>query len=95
MSKNSIEITEVLIFPVRNSEASRVKAFASITINGCLKINGCRLVDGAKGVFLSLPSEKKPGTETWNNIVMPTSREVSDKIQETVLARYREVLSVA
>ncbi len=89
---DAIDLTEVQIWPVRNPEGSRIKAMASITINGSLRVNGCKIVEGSKGLFLSYPSEKKPGTDQYFPIFHAIDRNVGDKIQAQVLARY-EALS--
>jgi stage V sporulation protein G len=95
MSKtNALELTEVMIWPVRNPENSRVKAMASLTFNGMIRVNSCRVIEGAKGLFVSFPAEKRPGTDEWTSFVHPVTREASDKIQEQVVARYNELLSI-
>lgn len=90
--QSNITITEILIWPVRNKEVSRVKATVSITLNNALRINGCRIIEGAKGLFLSYPSEKKPGTDQWFPVVHPVNRNLSESIQEKTLTKYKELL---
>jgi stage V sporulation protein G len=85
---DAIDLTEVQIWPVRNPEGSRVKAMASITLNGSLRVNGCRIIDGSNGLFLSFPREKKPGTDQYFPIFHAIDRNVGDRIQAQVLARY-------
>ena len=89
----AIAMTEVQIWPVRNPEGSRVKAMASITLNGSLRVNGCRIIEGSKGLFLSYPSEKKPGTDQYFPIFHAIDRTVGDRIQSEVLSKY-EALAV-
>lgn len=86
--KTSLELTEIQIWPVRDPEASRVKAMASLTFNGLLRINGCRLIEGSKGIFLSYPAQKRPGTDDWISFVHPVNREASNTIQAKVIERY-------
>jgi stage V sporulation protein G len=90
---DAIDLTEVQIWPVRNPEGSRIKAMASITINGALRVNGCKIIDGSKGLFLSFPSEKKPGSDQYFPIFHTVDRSVGDRIQAQVLARF-EALAV-
>lgn len=85
---DAIDLTEVQIWPVRNPEGSRIKAMASITLNGSLRVNGCKIIEGSKGLFLSYPSEKKPGTDQYFPIFHAIDRTVGDKIQAQVLARF-------
>ena len=72
---DSILLTEVQIWPVRNPQASRIKAMASITLNGALRLNGCKIIEGSKGLFLAYPSEKKPGTDQYVPFFHTTDRE--------------------
>lgn len=94
-TETSLELTEIQIWPVRDPDASRIKAMASLTFNGTIRVNGCRLIDGAKGMFVSFPAERKQGTEDWVSFVHPVSREANDRIQEKVVGRYRELLTAA
>ena len=91
----AITMTEVQIWPVRNPEGSRVKAMASITLNGSLRVNGCRIVEGSKGLFLSYPSEKKAGTDQYFAFVHPIDRSLADAIQGQVLESFRLTASRA
>ncbi len=92
-SSDSVELTEIRIWPVRDPDASRIKAMASITFNGVLRVNGCRLIEGAKGMFLSFPSEKKQGSDEWVSLFHPVSREANDRIQSAVIGRFQELLA--
>jgi len=83
-----VDLTEVQIWPVRNPEGSRVKAMASIVLNGSLRVNGCRIIEGSKGLFLSYPSEKKPGTDQYFPIFHAIDRTVNERIQTKVLSRF-------
>lgn len=86
---DALSLTEVQIWPVRNPQASRVKAMASITFNGALRVTGCKIVEGAKGLFLAYPSEKKPGTDQFFPLFHPVDRTLSDRIQHEVLTRFQ------
>lgn len=94
-SRDALELTEIQIWPVRDPDASRIKAMASLTFNGVIRVNSCRLIDGAKGLFVSFPAEKKHGTDEWVSFVHPVTREVSDRIQERVIGRYHELVGAA
>lgn len=91
MNQPTLTLTEIQIWPVRNPDASRVKAMASITINDALKINNLRIIEGSKGLFVSFPSEKKPGTDTYYPIALLINRQDSDIIQAQILERFAAV----
>lgn len=92
--ENGLTLTEIQIWPVRDHEASRIKAMASLTFNDCLRVNGCRLIEGAKGMFVSFPSEKRPGSDEWTSLVHPVTRQGSNKIQELTVARYNALVDM-
>ena len=63
------------------------KAFCDLSVFDCLIIKGIRVVEGEKGLFVSMPSETgKDGK--WYNTVIPVSREVKDEIEKIVLEAY-------
>lgn len=91
--KNSLVITEIRVWTVRNPEALRIKANVSITFNDCLRVNGCRIIEGAKGRFLSYPSEKIRGGEEWIPHAHAIARGASEKIQDAVLKAHDKALA--
>lgn len=87
--ENGLTITEIRVWPVRDAQALRIKAMASITFNNLLCINECRIIEGAKGPFLSYPSAKKPRSEYWISYAHPVTRDASDKIQDAVIEHWK------
>lgn len=85
--------TEIQVWPVRNPEGSRIKAMVSITFNNVLRVSGCKIIEGARGLFVSYPSEKKPGSDAWFPLAQIISREEADKIQQQVLEKLELVNS--
>lgn len=85
---DAVSLTEVQIWPVRNPQSSRVKAMASLVLNGSLRLNGCRIIEGSKGLFLSYPSEKRPGSDQYYPIFHTLDRDVNERIQTKVLEEY-------
>ena len=83
-----VTVTEVQIWPVRNPEASRIKAMVSITFNGALRVSNCRIIEGAKGLFVAYPSEKKPGSDQYYPLFMVLSRNDAQAIQDKVLDKF-------
>lgn len=63
------------------------KAFCDLSVLDSLIIKGLRVVEGEKGLFVSMPQE--PGKDgKWYNTVMPLNREVRDEIERIVLEAY-------
>ena len=63
------------------------KAFCDLSILGAFVVKGLRIVEGEKGLFVSMPREEgKDGK--WYNTVVPLKREVKDEIEKLVLEAY-------
>lgn len=93
--ENGLVLTEARIWPVRDPQASRVKAMVSLTFNDCIRVNSCRIIEGARGCFLSFPSEKKQGTDEWTSFVHTTTRAGSEKLKDAVIGQWNEMLAAA
>ncbi len=53
-----MEVTDVRIF-LRNPEAgSKLKAYATITFDGCFVVRNVKVIEGNKGLFVAMPSER-------------------------------------
>lgn len=67
--------------------AGSTKAFCDLSILGAFVVKGLRIVEGEKGLFVSMPREEgKDGK--WYNTVIPLKREVKDEIEKLVLEAY-------
>ena len=79
-----------------NLEVSRIhkldgsgatKAFCDLSVLDSFVIKGLRVVEGEKGLFVSMPREEgKDGK--WYNTVVPATREIKDEIEKLVLEAY-------
>jgi stage V sporulation protein G len=83
-----MQITEVRLFPV---EDAKLKAFASIVIDGAFLVSDIKIIDGRNGRFLSMPSaRRKDGT--FRDIAHPLNAETRRMIEERVLGEYEAML---
>ena len=63
------------------------KAFCDLSISDSFIIKGLRVIEGEKGLFVSMPREEgKDGK--WYNTVIPLKREVKDEVEKLVLEAY-------
>jgi stage V sporulation protein G len=67
---------------------SKTKAFVDIAIGDFL-IKGLRIVDGKKGLFLSMPSEKAKDGKYYNTF-SPLTEEAQQSLSQAVLSAYQE-----
>jgi len=51
-----MKITEVRVKPV---SGERLKAYASVTFDECFLVSDIKIIEGPKGLFLSMPSKKR------------------------------------
>ena len=63
------------------------KAFCDLSILGSFVVKGLRVVEGEKGLFVSMPREEGRDGK-WYNTVIPLKREVKDEIEKLVLEAY-------
>jgi stage V sporulation protein G len=81
-----MEITEIRI-ALRDD--NKLKAFASITIDNCFVVRGLKIIEGAKGLFVAMPSRKRPDG-TYQDIAHPINNETRDWMEEKIISKYEE-----
>lgn len=64
----------------------KVKALASIILEDMIKIDSIRVVEGSKGVFVSMPQRKT--NEGYADVAYPVTKEAREQINKTVLDAY-------
>ena len=52
-----MEISEIRVKPIENA-SDRLKAYCSITIDGCFVVRDLKIIEGASGLFVAMPSRK-------------------------------------
>ena len=72
----------------RLAKDSRIKAFADIGINDALLIKGIRVVEGKKGLFVSMPVEQGKN-ERWYERVRCLNQDIRQLIADKILAAYQ------
>jgi stage V sporulation protein G len=81
-----MEITEIRI-SLRDD--NKLKAFASITLDNSFVIRGLKIIEGAKGLFVAMPSRKRPDG-TYQDVAHPINNETRDWMEEQIIAKYEE-----
>jgi stage V sporulation protein G len=83
-----MEITEVRVFPV-NEE--RLKAYVTITLDGCFVVRDLKVINGNTGLFVAMPAKRRKDG-TFKDIAHPLNSETRERMEKTILAEYdREV----
>ncbi len=73
---------------------NKLKAFASITLDDCFVIRGLKIIEGAKGVFVAMPSRKRPDG-TYQDVAHPINNETRDWMEGLIVTAYKEELENA
>lgn len=64
------------------------RAFCDVAIAEAFLVKGIKVVEGKKGLFVSMPQEKGKDGQ-WYGTVIPLSKEAHQQISEVVLKAYR------
>lgn len=71
-----------------------IKAIASVTLGSWYVVKGLRVVDGKKGLFVSMPQESymDKGEKKYSNIFFPITNTAKIGLQDAVLKAYDQYL---
>ncbi len=79
-------ITDVRVNRVENMK--NVKAFADIVIAGHFVCKGFKVMDGQKGLWVSMPSKPSKNQGQWEDIFHPITSEGRSKLFEVILEKF-------
>ena len=68
------------------------RASASVNLNGSFAIRGLKVMEGANGLFVSMPSYRT-GNGEYKDICFPCTKEARSQLNEAVLHAYHQSLS--
>ena len=81
-----MNISDIRIRLVEQAD-SKLKAFASITIDECFVVHDIKVINGEKGYFISMPSKKSPD-DKHKDIVHPIKTETRKELEEKIIEAY-------
>lgn len=73
------------------ADGNKTKAYASVNIAGAFAVTGLRIIDGSKGLFVAMPSQKNHKGE-YEDTFFPISKESREALQTAVLSAYEQSL---
>ena len=79
-----MEITEVRVFPVHEE---KLKAYVTITLDGCFVVRDLKVIQGTTGVFVAMPAKRRKDG-TFKDIAHPLNQETRDRMERIILAEY-------
>ena len=65
-----------------------MKAFVDLSINDAILIKGLRVINGQKGLFVSMPQEQGKD-KRWYDTIRCLTPELKDEIRDKVLTAYQ------
>lgn len=69
-----------------------IKAIASLNLNGCFAVRNVKVMNGEKGLFVSMPGYKN-GKGEFRDICFPVTKEFREQINEAVIHAYNQALA--
>ncbi len=84
-----MEITEIKL-TIRNEE--KLKGFANITLDNAFVIRGLKIINGTKGLFVSMPSKRR-ANGSFQDVAHPINTETRRMIESMVLDAYNNEIN--
>ena len=69
-----------------------MRALATVKVLDSIFLTGLRIIEGKKGLFVSMPSKKETNGE-YKDIFFPASKQVRDQLQAAILEVYQDLLA--
>ena len=79
----------------RMVNAGNVKAIASVTLDGQFVVKNLKVMDGRKGLFVSMPQESftgRGGEKKYSNLFFALTNAAKMDLQDAVLQAYQQQL---
>lgn len=84
-----MKITEVKVFPSQKND--RLKGYATIVFENCFIVRDLKIIEGNKGLFVSMPSRRRKDG-VFRDIVHPLNSEMREMIEDSVIKEYNKVI---
>jgi stage V sporulation protein G len=86
-----MEITDVKVIPV---DDEKLKAFVSIVFDQSFVVTDIKIINGPKGLFVSMPSKKRKDG-TFKDIAHPLNNQMRQYLEDKILTVYRQQVAGA
>lgn len=83
---NEYKVTGMSLF----DNHDKLKAFANVTMNDCVLIKGVKVVQGEKGLYVSMPAYADKKSGKYFDQVFPVTQEDRNALNKSVLEAYNE-----
>ena len=80
-----MQITEIRIRKV--AAEGKLKAYVTVTFDGCFVIHNVKIIEGKTGHFIAMPS-RKASTGEYKDVAHPITPEFRTELQDKILAEF-------
>ena len=84
-----MQITDVRVRKI--TKEGKMKAVVSVTFGDEFVIHDIKVIDGAKGLFIAMPSRKTADGE-FRDIAHPINTDTRTELQDAILEKYEDSL---
>ena len=87
-----MEITSVKVHKTER-EGSRMKGYATVTIDDCFVVRNIRIIEGDEKLFIAMPS-RKVADDRYEDIAHPINAETRKLFEDKILEEYNNPTNV-
>jgi stage V sporulation protein G len=84
---------DIRVYPIDEPQGS-TKAFASVALDDLVAIRGVRVIEGEKGMFVSMPQSQDKKTNEYHDIAFPIDSDLRKEVNKAVKEEYKRVESL-
>jgi stage V sporulation protein G len=79
-----MEITDVRVYPV---DEEKLKAYVTVTLDGCFVVRDLKVIQGATSLFVAMPAKRRKDG-TFKDVAHPLNAETRERFERAILAAY-------
>jgi stage V sporulation protein G len=79
-----MEITEVRVFPV---DEDKLRAYVTITLDGCFVVRDLKVIHGNTGLFVAMPAKRRRDG-SFKDIAHPLNAQTRQWMERVILTEY-------
>jgi len=90
MAGNKLDIR---VYPIDEPKGN-TKAFASVAVDDLIAIRGVRVVEGEKGLFVSMPQSQDKKSGEYHDTAFPLNGDLRKELTKAVIDEYKTTISL-
>ena len=80
---------DVRVYPIDGPKGN-TKAFASVAVDDLIAIRGVRVVEGEKGLFVSMPQSQDKKSGEYHDTAFPLNGDLRKEISKAILGEHKD-----